>query len=130
MTSQSKKFNTRPQISSPIIVKGDGTGSQKGLSPIDINAKSPLSAVGDMKLAPGSPVSPTSPRSPRKSYFPEELPPIENEEPTGGMGWRFHAAFGCLCVVNLVCALDATSLAVALPVSRILSAYDVDCGSS
>jgi hypothetical protein len=31
-------------------------------------------------------------------------------------GWRFHAAFGCLCLVNLVCALDATSLAVAIPV--------------
>ncbi|OCK80468.1 MFS general substrate transporter [Lepidopterella palustris CBS 459.81] len=31
-------------------------------------------------------------------------------------GWRFYAAFGCLCVVNLVCALDATSLAVALPI--------------
>ncbi|KAF2426263.1 MFS general substrate transporter [Tothia fuscella] len=27
-------------------------------------------------------------------------------------GWRFHAAFGCLCLVNLVCALDATSLAI------------------
>jgi hypothetical protein len=36
-----------------------------------------------------------------------------------GPGWRFHAAFGCLCLVNLVCALDATSLAVAIPV-RIL----------
>ncbi|KAI9871250.1 MAG: hypothetical protein M1830_003143, partial [Pleopsidium flavum] len=30
-------------------------------------------------------------------------------------GWRFYAAFGCLCTINLVCALDATSLSVALP---------------
>jgi hypothetical protein len=33
-----------------------------------------------------------------------------------GPGWRFRAAFGCLCLVNLVCALDATSMAVAIPV--------------
>lgn len=45
---------------------------------------------------------------------PTELPPRPNlsEAP----GWRFHAAFGCLCLVNFVCALDATSLAVAIPV--------------
>ncbi|KAI9675663.1 MAG: hypothetical protein M1817_001030 [Caeruleum heppii] len=29
--------------------------------------------------------------------------------------WRFYAAFACLCLVNFVCALDATSLSVALP---------------
>ncbi|KAF2083828.1 MFS general substrate transporter, partial [Saccharata proteae CBS 121410] len=28
---------------------------------------------------------------------------------------RFYAAFACLCVVNLICALDATSISVALP---------------
>jgi hypothetical protein len=50
---------------------------------------------------------------------PTELPPRPNK-PTGP-GWRFHAAFGCLCLVNLVCALDATSLAVAIPVSNVLS---------
>lgn len=31
-------------------------------------------------------------------------------------GWRFYAAFGCLCIISLICALDATSLSVALPV--------------
>ncbi|KAK8212143.1 major facilitator superfamily domain-containing protein [Phyllosticta capitalensis] len=31
-------------------------------------------------------------------------------------GWRFLFAFICLCIVNLVCALDATSISVALPV--------------
>lgn len=31
-------------------------------------------------------------------------------------GWRFYAVFGCLCIISLVCALDATSLSVALPV--------------
>lgn len=30
--------------------------------------------------------------------------------------WRFYAAFSSLCIMNFVCALDATSLAVALPV--------------
>lgn len=30
--------------------------------------------------------------------------------------WRFFAAFGCLCLINLMCALDATILSVALPV--------------
>lgn len=36
--------------------------------------------------------------------------------PPSKHGWRFYAAFGCLCIISLVCALDATSLSVALPV--------------
>jgi hypothetical protein len=31
-------------------------------------------------------------------------------------GWRFIAAFGSLCIITLMAALDATSLSVALPV--------------
>jgi hypothetical protein len=30
--------------------------------------------------------------------------------------WRFLAAFGCLSLINLMCAIDATILSVALPV--------------
>ena len=33
------------------------------------------------------------------------------------IGWKFLSAFACLCLVNLVCAIDATIIAVALPVS-------------
>ena len=32
-------------------------------------------------------------------------------------GWRYLAAFGSLCILTLMAALDATSLSVALPVS-------------
>jgi len=46
-------------------------------------------------------------------------PPKETNKP----GWRFYAAFGCLCIINLVCALDATSLSVALPVCLEKSKY-------
>jgi len=35
------------------------------------------------------------------------------------LGWRFIGVFFGLCVVNLVCAIDATVLAVALPVSIV-----------
>ena len=31
-------------------------------------------------------------------------------------GWRFYGTFGSLCLVNLICALDATILANALQV--------------
>lgn len=31
-------------------------------------------------------------------------------------GWRFLTAFGSLCIITLMAALDATSLSVALPV--------------
>lgn len=52
--------------------------------------------------------------------YPAELPAYPSKEEVAaqapGSNWRFHAAFGCLCVVNLVCAIDATSLAVALPI--------------
>lgn len=36
--------------------------------------------------------------------------------PPTKLGWRFVGVFFALCVVNLVCAIDATILAVALPV--------------
>jgi hypothetical protein len=36
--------------------------------------------------------------------------------PPTKLGWRFIGVFFALCVVNLVCAIDATILAVALPV--------------
>ena len=39
----------------------------------------------------------------------EELVPVKR-------GWRFYGAFASLCVVNLVLALDGTSVSVALPV--------------
>ena len=32
--------------------------------------------------------------------------------------WHFLAAFGCLSLINLMCAIDATILSVALPVCR------------
>jgi hypothetical protein len=34
--------------------------------------------------------------------------------------WRFLAAFGSLCILTLMAALDATSLSVALPVGNPL----------
>jgi hypothetical protein len=33
-------------------------------------------------------------------------------------GWRFIAAFGSLCIITLMAALDATSISVALPVRQ------------
>jgi len=41
-----------------------------------------------------------------------EAPSPEKFKP----GWRFMAAFGSLCVITLMAALDATSISVALPV--------------
>ena len=49
----------------------------------------------------------------------DELDPKQSEkfEP----GWRFLAAFGSLCIITLMAALDATSLSVALPVRCLLN---------
>jgi len=55
-------------------------------------------ASDEMAVAQRSPEDSSSPETPSKR------------------GWRFYAAFGCLCIISLVCALDATSLSVALPV--------------
>jgi hypothetical protein len=35
-------------------------------------------------------------------------------------GWRFYGSFACLALLNLICAIDATILSVALPVRRSL----------
>lgn len=56
------------------------------------------------------------------SYITDSTMPLEeNREPENPLkyGWRFIGVFACLCILNLVCAIDATILAVALPVSVI-----------
>lgn len=50
-------------------------------------------------------------RDPVMSVDDKPFPP-----PSTKIGWRFIGVFFALCVVNLVCAVDATILAVALPV--------------
>jgi len=47
----------------------------------------------------------------------------DSEKP--GRDWRFYGTFACLALLNLVCAIDATILAVALPVSQSKSITDV-----
>lgn len=50
-------------------------------------------------------------------------PEIEEFKP----GWRLNAAWGSLMIVNLACALDATSVSVALPVmSATLHGTDIE----
>lgn len=48
---------------------------------------------------------------------------LELKEPvtsTSGRGWRFYGAFGTLCLVTFIIALDSTIICVALPVSPML----------
>lgn len=58
--------------------------------------------------------------------------PIEStsEQPQESLdfnpGWRFTAAFGSLCFISLMAALDATSISVALPVSLLRTQSAVD----
>lgn len=40
----------------------------------------------------------------------------KTEEVKVKRGWRFYGTFACLAILNLICAIDATILAVALPV--------------
>jgi MFS family permease len=42
--------------------------------------------------------------------------PMKEEAVTAKRGWRFYGTFGCLALLNLICAIDATILSVALPV--------------
>jgi hypothetical protein len=48
-------------------------------------------------------------------------PKKEDETALKRRGWRFYGIFGCLALLNLVCAIDATILAVALPVRHLHS---------
>ena len=41
-------------------------------------------------------------------------------------GWRLLAAFTSIAIVNLACALDATIISVALPVSLLIGVDDLD----
>ncbi|KAH9879394.1 hypothetical protein J1614_002834 [Plenodomus biglobosus] len=72
-----------------------------------MSTPSTMSVMDDLK--PEDP--PTQPALLLASEPPEKAIP-EKFEP----GWRFLAAFGSLCIITLMAALDATSLSVALPI--------------
>lgn len=40
-------------------------------------------------------------------------------------GWRFYGTFACLALLNLICAIDATILSVALPVMHARRCFDI-----
>ena len=41
-----------------------------------------------------------------------------------GRVWRFYGTFACLALLNLICAIDATILAVALPVREFHRVFE------
>ncbi|KAF2760573.1 MFS general substrate transporter [Pseudovirgaria hyperparasitica] len=65
---------------------------------------------------PPPPPNPSNTLNTLNPLNPLNPPEAPHHPSSGSKGWRFYAAFGSLCLVNLVCALDATSLAVALPI--------------
>lgn len=42
---------------------------------------------------------------------------VERSTTTQKRSWRFYGTFACLALLNLICAVDATILSVAIPVS-------------
>lgn len=53
-------------------------------------------------------------QAPDTSNVPSEKHEIKRD-------WRFYGAFGTLCILTLIIALDSTILSVALPVSTFVS---------
>ncbi|KAI9760450.1 MAG: hypothetical protein M4579_001644 [Chaenotheca gracillima] len=76
----------------------------------------------------------SSPTSFQSSSLSKDPTMDRDSSPPGRREWRFYAAFVTLCVCNLVCALDATSLSVALPtIARGINASAIEafwCGTS
>lgn len=91
---------------------------------------------------------PLPPTTPRKTSIPRQPVPVYDRVPSlkdselsmettkldiektevevkTKRGWRFFGTFACLAILNLICAVDATILAVALPVGYSLSVFEV-----
>ena len=58
----------------------------------------------------------TTARSDEMAVTYDRAETASSPQPPSKHEWRFYAAFGCLCIISLVVALDMTSLSVALPV--------------
>lgn len=85
-------------------------------------AASPLSVPGhtphgSQSCSQGVVLDPSSSSS--SSNAPSvQLKEVDNVNmPTASRGWRFYGAFGTLCLVTFIIALDSTIICVALPVS-------------
>lgn len=50
-------------------------------------------------------------------HIEDDVQLIENTSTKPKRGWRFYGTFACLAILNFTCAVDATILSVALPVS-------------
>ncbi|TGO20738.1 hypothetical protein BPAE_0269g00080 [Botrytis paeoniae] len=53
--------------------------------------------------------------SPDSGSIDLEKSDMQTEPESKKRGWRFYGSFACLAILNLVCAIDATILSVALP---------------
>ncbi|TGO48738.1 hypothetical protein BCON_0231g00220 [Botryotinia convoluta] len=53
--------------------------------------------------------------SPDSQSIDLEKSDMQTEPESKKRGWRFYGSFACLAILNLVCAIDATILSVALP---------------
>lgn len=58
--------------------------------------------------------------SPDSASIDLEKSDMQTEADSKKRGWRFYGSFACLAILNLVCAIDATILSVALPVRWFL----------
>lgn len=91
-------------------------------SPVDINASE--SKTGPSYHDTVLQVDPSSSSGPPSIHIKatEDIPASTTR------GWRFYGAFGTLCLVTFIIALDSTIICVALPVSSkhtVLPATDI-----
>jgi hypothetical protein len=81
-------------------------------SPVDINAN-------ESKTGPSHHHDPVLQVDPSSSSGPPSIhiKATEDIPASTTRGWRFYGAFGTLCLVTFIIALDSTIICVALPVS-------------
>lgn len=85
--------------------------SLPAVSPLDVPGHTPQSSQSSSQGVIWDPSSSSNAPS-------VQLKEVENVSmPTASRGWRFYGAFGTLCLVTFIIALDSTIICVALPVS-------------
>lgn len=92
-----------------MLTQGYELGSSQSYTPTD----------SSQVMASNDPMSPRHEAEYQsEQYGSDQLVELkEPVTPTSGRGWRFYGAFGTLCLVTFIIALDSTIICVALPVS-------------
>jgi len=120
-------MTSRAMEGTPTLVVTNDSKRSNDFQDYTISEKTSTPAITSLNM-PGTSTNPSPPQdqdvhrdsAPSLGHSSTQPKDSEDSPPSKTRGWRFYGAFGTLCLVTFIIALDSTIICVALPVRPII----------